>query len=245
MRLRQQRLHLPLLLFRIIPLIHAHVTLEHVADLAEGKALRDPQSKQGPNPTPAASLLAKPTSPIVIGTHDAPVDGKDGRPHEGPFVETAAERDRKKAKGSGDEEAPLTSKKPAPKAAPKGTSHSEGWDSALPESNDGVMDDPNRVGPAEGTRGTEGGISEKNRDRKAQAGQDGTKSEKTPEKPKEAPPLPHSEQEKLAHKEVKESHEPDKNLGKEDVEKLKTAEKEIGGLEVCDTVLMGCRQTSC
>src|SRR6478736_2735855 len=38
----------------------------------------------------------------VKGSLDAPVDGKDGRPHAGPWVETNAERDRKSNKGSDD-----------------------------------------------------------------------------------------------------------------------------------------------
>src|SRR5699024_10223008 len=57
-----------------------------------------------------------------------------------------------------------------------------------PHANDGVMDDRNRHGPKEGTRGTEGGVSEK---------QNQLASEKIPGGPKEAPPLPQSEQQKL------------------------------------------------
>jgi hypothetical protein len=34
------------------------------------------------------------------------------------------------------------------------------------ESNGGVMDDPHRAGPKEGTRGTEGGVSEKGKEGK-------------------------------------------------------------------------------
>ena len=52
------------------------------------------------------------------------------------------------------------------------------------------MDDPHRAGPKEGTRGTEGGVSEKGKE-----GQ--LTSEKVPGGPKEAPPLPHSETKKL------------------------------------------------
>ena len=84
-----------------------------------------------------------------------PIDGKDGRPHTGPFVETSAERDRKKAKESGDDDKLSSSEKPLSKPIPSGT----------PDTNDGVMDDPNRKGPKEGTRGTEGGISEKSREK--------------------------------------------------------------------------------
>ncbi|KAG2421390.1 hypothetical protein HFD88_005365 [Aspergillus terreus] len=114
-------------------------------------------------------------------TLDAPVDGRDGRPHAGPWVETSAERDRKKTGTA----------KPADEMAGAGSSEHLGPDGKpIPYSNDGVMDDPHRTGPKEGTRGTEGGVSEKLR------GPSNTE-EKKPDSPKEAPPLPHSEQQKL------------------------------------------------
>lgn len=118
--------------------------------------------------------------PNPIGTKDAPIDGKDGKPHAGPFVETEAERDRKKAKGSAVDEEPA--------AAPLKGPSSDQVD--LRPSNDGVMDDMNRPGPKDGTRGTEGGMSEKSREKKLG-------EEKRPDPPKEAPPLPHSEQEMM------------------------------------------------
>lgn len=173
-------------------------------------------------PTPAdADELATQTSPSTnantktqIGRKDAPVDGKDGRPHEGPWVETEAERLRKKGKDG-------------PKKIPKpGT---DGDDPRYPKSNDGVMDDRNRSGPKEGTRGTEGGISEKSREKP-----ENVEVEKKPEAPKEAPSLPHSEEEKIKAvddvkskvlKEASESKDPIPDGGDED-------EGEIGGLKV-------------
>ncbi|PLB33276.1 UPF0016-domain-containing protein [Aspergillus candidus] len=139
------------------------------------------------------------------GTLDAPVDGKDGRPHAGPWVETSADRDRKKqgsAKSSDDMFPPdPKSQHPGPDGKP------------IPYSNDGVMDDRNRVGPKEGTRGTEGGVSEKIKTPSYNAG------EKTPDTPKEAPPPPHSEQQKMPPSkeevEVKDSkNSGNPNLGK-------------------------------
>ncbi|KAE8547781.1 hypothetical protein EYB25_009574 [Talaromyces marneffei] len=116
------------------------------------------------------------------GTLDAPVDGKDGKPHDGPWVETAAERDRKKEKGDG--------KSPTTMEAQQG-GKGVGLDGKpIPTSNEGVMDDPSRLGPKEGTRGTEGGMTKKTKDTKQYEG-------KVPETPKEARPLPHSEQEKI------------------------------------------------
>ena len=137
-------------------------------------AIRDSGSLK-PNPEqPAGSAQLNP-----VGTKDAPIDGKDGKPHAGPFVETAAERDRKKAKVSTDEE---------PAVNPSTGPAKEQAD--LRQSNDGVMDDPNRIGPKAGTRGTEGGVSEKSKEQKIG-------EEKRPDPPKEVPPLPHSEQEMM------------------------------------------------
>ena len=193
MRLRQRPFALSLLLLYLSPVLTDAASLGHVADLAEGKAGRDTLSPPAPTPGPGG-----PTS--QSGKKDAPVDGKDGRPHQGPFIETEAERDRKKAKEVGKDEL-LGPSEPLSK---------EGWnldktpelskDQAkdllkdMPKSNDGVMDDPNRQGPKEGTRGTEGGISEKSR---GKLSAEDTSVEKLPEEPKAVPPLPHSEQEKM------------------------------------------------
>ncbi|KAI9829409.1 MAG: hypothetical protein M1819_006346 [Sarea resinae] len=151
----------------------------------------------------SASSSALPDPQLAVlrsdrGLKDTPVDGKDGKPHAGPWVETAAERERKKTKAGDEEDALFPGKKPGPKPA-KDTS-TDGvtvQGPQIPETNNGVMDDPNRAGPKQGTTGTEGGVSEKNRDRKAQEGQTGEKAEMKPDPPKEAPPLPHSEQEKI------------------------------------------------
>ncbi len=238
------------LLILLLPCLHftgAIRSSEQVAALAQGKIV-------GPSPSLPANLavqtnvdpshIAKDVSAdgkdgeipasvkksdTNLGTKDAPLDGKDGRPHQGPFVETNAERDRKKAKESGDEETASPSKKPGSKEETKGASSTDGW--KMPETNDGVMDDPNRLGPKEGTRGTEGGISEKNRMGKTQEGTTGLpKSEKKPDPPKEVPPLPHSEQAKLGKTDSKDSGKKTKETGIEDEEKPK--EKQLGGLEV-------------
>ena len=182
----------------------------------EAVALTDGK-EAGPPPDLSANPASKP-GVDGVGTIDAPVDGKDGRPHLGPFVETGAERDRKKAKeNNGDKDI----KKPVPEGVPTGDG------SKIPETNDGVMDDPHRTGPKEGTRGTEGGISEKNKDRKTTQS-DGAKVEKKPDPPKEVPPLPHSEQESLDPKASKDDGKKSKETGIEDKDK----QKELGGLEV-------------
>ncbi|KAL1896350.1 GCR1-dependent translation factor 1 [Sporothrix stenoceras] len=105
---------------------------------------------------------------------EVPFDGKDGRPHEGPFVEIDNSRKSDSEKTS----VYIDGKK-------------------VPESNDGVMDDKNRVAPKHGTTGMTGGVSEKDKQRKAIEGQTGERVENTPETPKEVPALPHHEEEKI------------------------------------------------
>ncbi|KAK3298221.1 uncharacterized protein B0H64DRAFT_471547 [Chaetomium fimeti] len=116
------------------------------------------------------------------GTKDAPVDGNDGKPHAGPFVgldsNSESERDL-----------------PALKDRPEDPLIVDG--KRIPESHDGVMDDKNRPGPRKGTTGTEGGVSEKENDRKMREKQTGEKVENKPPTPKEAPPLPDSDQERI------------------------------------------------
>ncbi|EHY58042.1 hypothetical protein ABEF92_003575 [Exophiala dermatitidis] len=122
-----------------------------------------------------------------LGTEHAPVDGKDGMPHEGPFVETTAERTRKKTHGSGLDDDDSAYQK---------TYSDQYSDTNIPQSNDAVMDDRLRSNPVEGTRGVEGGISEKSREGKI--------TDKKPDPPKDARPIPHSEVEHL--KEADSSH---------------------------------------
>jgi hypothetical protein len=208
MRLRRHPIPLSLLLACLVSLSSATVTdsLKHVADVAEGKVARYGEAAADVLASTSEALASKPTIVAKDGTKDNkissnlnPVDGKDGRPHTGPFVETSADRDRKKAKDSGDEDRPATGKKPGP----VDPTDSDGSTGPLPKSNDGIMDDPARELPKEGTRGTEGGISEKSRQRQGNLGEDVPK--KTPEEPKEAPPLPHSEQKEIASTDGKET----------------------------------------
>ena len=247
MKLRQRPSPLLLLLLPCLHITYANKSSEQVAALAEGKSVgpsRSLPASLAVQTNTDSTLTAKDLPPdgkdgetsasvkkadVGLGIKDAPLDGKDGRPHLGPFIETSAERDRKKAKESGDEEAGSTSKKPSVKEEMKGAPSADGWE--MPETNDGVMDDPNRLGPKEGTRGTEGGVSEKNRMGKAQEGTTGlAKTEKKPDPPKEVPPLPHSEQEKLGKTDTKDSGKKSKETGIEDEDKPK--EKALGGLEV-------------
>ena len=232
MRLRHRRFPLLLLLIQSLRLAHTlkptDLPLSHdyghdVAALAEGR----PSSQDD-----TASHDATPKYSANSQSKDTPIDGKDGRPHTGPWVETSAERDRKKAKESGDGEKPASEKPRVKGNVPEDA----------PETNDGVMDDPYRTGPKEGTRGTEGGISEKSRDKEGSSAAIGAEEGKKPDPPKEAPPLPHSEEEKVGSKEsgkkgadaILEDGDKSKEKSKD---KSKEKQKELGGLEVYVPIL--------
>lgn len=136
--------------------------------------------------TTGDSSSAKSKSKYDVGTKDAPVDGMDGKPHEGPFVNSGPKGDASVDDiiASSDEYAYLASKasdSPAPTATKAG-----------------VMDDKHRDPPKQGTTGTEGGVSEKDKLRKAKEDQTGEKAKKLPEPPKATPPRPDIEKDKLA-----------------------------------------------
>lgn len=174
MKVRRRRPLLLLLLLSILSPGLARSSLGREGGTRGLLAARDTVISKANSEQPAGSAQANP-----VGTKDAPIDGKDGKPHAGPFVETEAERGRKEAKNAVDEE---------PAVKPSTGPAKEQAD--LRQSNDGVMDDPNRIGPKDGTRGTEGGVSEKSKEKKIG-------EEKRPDPPKEAPPLPPSEQEMM------------------------------------------------
>ena len=113
-----------------------------------------------------------------VGTKHAPVDGRDGMPHDGPFVETDADRTRKKQGAKVNEEIVV-----------KESYKDLLSDGDLPKTNDAVMDDRAKSNPVEGTRGVEGGISEKSKDSRI--------TDKRPEQPKDARPMPHSEMDRM------------------------------------------------
>jgi hypothetical protein len=166
------------LLVLLLPILLPTITARSIIVLSSGSSLLKREATPANAPIEAAVVPGK-ANPV--GTKDAPVDGKDGLPHQGPFVETGAERNRKKTKESDDE---------GPATIPLTESDIEhSVEPGTPVSNDGVMDDPNRLGPKEGTRGTEGGVSEKSRD--------SNYADKVPDPPKKEPPLPHSEVEKI------------------------------------------------
>lgn len=117
-----------------------------------------------------------------LPTKDAPVDGRDGKPHLGPFVET-------------DNAKRVAEVEPLLKGRPDDPTVVDG--KKIPETNDGVMFDKNREHAEEGTTGTEGGVTEKYKAQQAEEDRTGEKTVTQPNAPKEHPPLPHSEEEKI------------------------------------------------
>jgi hypothetical protein len=198
----------PLLLLLLPSLATVVAAAQDGTQSTLSKATRPRDAKLDTNPTLVVDLNTK--SKYDIGTKDAPVDGKDGKPHAGPFV--GSEKDSKKSKASSEDgELVLGKEEYADLKAPDG--------GKIPPVNDGVMDDPNRELPKQGTTGTEGGVSEKDKARKAKEGQTGEKLEKKPDSPKEAPPMPVSEQAKLKSEKTKAKDTDDDD-------------DDIGGLEV-------------
>jgi len=179
MRFRRRQSHVILLLLPSLASALAEPELDKTptATLLNSKLPRDVTSL----PTPVSDSANVPLSNISPkfgskGTKDAPVDGKDGKPHAGPWVGI---EESKKSKTDDPElvaeKAQLTIKPLDPSILDE-----------IPQSNDGVMDDPKRESPKLGTTGTEGGITEKDKARKAKEGQTGERVEKVPDSPKEA-----------------------------------------------------------
>ncbi|OTB12890.1 hypothetical protein K445DRAFT_65667 [Daldinia sp. EC12] len=210
MRLRQRQTPFILLLLPSLALVTSALDAKPAKDVpAVGAGSASSQ------PLDSAAASSKSTK-VDVGTKIAPVDGKDGMPHEGPFVTT--DKGRKKGDANdGIETKPL----PSLKDRPIDPTVIDG--KKIPESNDGVMDDPHRQPPKQGTTGTEGGVSEKDKAKKAKEGVTGEKVENVPQKPKEKPPLPHSEQEKITSEKVNK-----KEKGKVD---LHQTPEDVAGLE--------------
>lgn len=203
MRLRNRRSPLLLLLVHTLAVSAAVAAPPAAEKETTGPAVRD-------SSTSGSGSAHK----FEIGTKDAPVDGKDGRPHSGPFVEI---ENLRKDEPDTKKERPALKDKPADITVHQGEK--------IPEKNDGVMFDPNRPEPKEGTTGTSDGVSEKHKAEKAQEAITGEKAEKRPDAPKEAPPLPHSEQEKIMNGGDKK----EKEKLREKLELEKAAEKKASG----------------
>lgn len=175
--------------------------------------------KRDPIPNEATTARSAPTVRPYKGTEDAPVDGLDGKPHAGPFVDTKPEESRAREDGA----RITTTEKARPTSLEKFAAGSDDrWRlENIPDRNDGVMNDENRVLPKKGTTGTEGGISEKAKERQANPN-----AENKPQEPKVAPQLPQEEQERLDAQKSKQ------NVPILDGDKKATSERtSYGGLE--------------
>ncbi|KAH6616335.1 hypothetical protein C7974DRAFT_43173 [Boeremia exigua] len=152
-----------------------------VDDTRLARAAAPAYSNAMPDPSPAA------TPGLSKGTKDAPVDGFDGKPHAGPYIDdTPTSHDKApavvedlgtgKKTRPGDKDATLV-----------------GADKEVLDGDKSVMQDPDRK-LATGKTGVEGGVSAKDKERLAHEDKTGAKKEQVPTAPKEAPPLPHGEQ---------------------------------------------------
>ncbi|KAA8575937.1 hypothetical protein EYC84_006102 [Monilinia fructicola] len=186
-----------------------------------------------------------------VGTKDAPVDGRDGKPHAGPFVDTTKgdpekdatagdKTDKKDSKDSKDSknsnsklnDGELVVPPKVKPSAPKEVIMLAADGTKIPQSNDGVMNDPSRALPKQGTTGTEGGVSEKEKTRKGQESQTGEKAENKPASPKEAPPIPHDTEQKLQG-DTKDSQkkDPTTKKNKETDDKITDSTDNLAGLD--------------
>jgi hypothetical protein len=133
-------------------------------------------------PTPSLAPAGGPK-----GTKDAPFDGQDGMPHAGPYINDDPSPTKKK---------PAVVEELGPKKTIVGPQKPSLTDEKVLDGDKSVMQDPDRK-LATGNKGTEGGVSAKDKERLAHEDKTGEKLEKVPEPPKEAPQLPHSDQKQL------------------------------------------------
>lgn len=247
MRFRRKQSPLLLLLLPSLALALSPAAQDNIqsalakdADAHTGKI--DKTIDSGYDSSSAVTGLADNKAKYDVGTKDAPVDGKDGKPHAGPFVDTTKKDPKKDAatdekadtKGSKDSKDSKSSKskledgelvvQPTTKTSTaKKEKMVDDDGNEIPQSIDGVMNDPSRALPKQGTTGTEGGVSEKEKTRKGQESQTGEKAEKKPASPKEAPPIPHDTEQKL--------QSDSKDPQKKDSTKKITDDKETGATD--------------
>jgi hypothetical protein len=180
MRLRQSRAPALLLLLPALQVLGA--TIGTVDDSPQGRAVVPayPDVSASPNPSLAPTVGPK-------GTKDAPFDGQDGMPHAGPYINDEPSQTKKK---------PAVVEELGPKETIIGPTKPSSGDEKVLDGDKSVMQDPDRK-LATGNKGTEGGVSAKDKERLAHEDKTGSKLEKVPESPKEAPALPHSDQKQL------------------------------------------------
>ncbi|KAL1838875.1 hypothetical protein VTJ49DRAFT_2099 [Mycothermus thermophilus] len=149
MRLRNRKSPLLLLL---LPSLVVAAAVDHAFD---------PESNVGTNV--AASGRRS-------GTKDAPVDGNEGKPHAGPFVQLRTDPDSS-------DDLPALKDRPEDPLVVNGQ--------RIPERHDGI-NDQDRPEPNSGITGLEGGVSEKDKQRRLREVELGEKAENKPPTPKAA-----------------------------------------------------------
>ncbi|KIV99788.1 uncharacterized protein PV09_08594 [Verruconis gallopava] len=184
----------------------------------------DPNSKAGlvdrlssedaPEPQRANALIPP---KLDKGTKDAPVDGLDGKPHAGPFVYDTKEKTKLESK--------IEDLSGSRSSSEIDKAREEGWE--IPERVDSVMTDREGEKKAAGALdGTEGGVTEKTRNKLTK----GDEKEKKPEGPKEV--LEHHEHEKeKVMQGGKDTALTKSSKSSSKDEKKEKSEKGIGGLE--------------
>lgn len=202
MRLRQSRARALLVL-----LPAWRVLATSLADAEDGQVAR----AVAPAYTHLAALPESsplPPTQASKGTKDAPVDGMDGKPHAGPYVDDKPTSQDKQPNVVED-----LGKRPAGSPA---ASVLVGADDSVLDGDKSVMQDPERK-LATGSTGTEGGVSAKDKERLAHEEKTGEKKENIPESPKEAPPQPHDQ--KQLQGDAGETDTPSRVLGAGGLEK--------------------------
>jgi hypothetical protein len=204
MRLQHSRASALLLLLPAVQVLASSIAAADDNPLARVAVPAYPDVSASPNPSLAPTANAK-------GTKDAPFDGQDGMPHAGPYINDDPSPTKKApaiVEELGAKKTIVGPTKPTPSKV-------------VLDGDKSVMQDPNRK-LATGNKGTEGGVSAKDKERLAHEEKTGEKLEKVPESPKEAPPLPHDQKQLQA-----------------DVLVAETSSRAAGavGLEVSNTVV--------
>jgi hypothetical protein len=175
MRLQHSRASALLLLLPAVQILASSIAAADDKPLARAAVPAYPDVSASPNPSLAPTTNAK-------GTKDAPFDGQDGMPHAGPYINDDPSPTKK---------APAIVEELGPKKTIVGPTKPTPSKEVL-DGDKSVMQDPDRK-LATGNKGTEGGVSAKDKERLAHEEKTGEKLEKVPESPKEAPPLPHDQ----------------------------------------------------
>ena len=199
---------LPSLLLLLSLVVSPSVAREKALD-TEGLHAGSPEAKNRP-PIDTAKEPSLTGAKSGTGKKEAPVDGLDGKPHNGPFVDVEESADEKRKKAASES---LQSTYDSLDASGSHTSSDKSN-----EDDDGAKRDKSTNFETTGHTGTEGGVSEKEKDRKTQE-RLGTSKGKTPDSPKEPIELPDTIEDRI---DLKEKTEKSGTSQKSDLEEDKS-----------------------